>query len=622
MIVLFTAACESPTPTVEVELPSIPTPEVPPPSEINGAIERWENSNTTDYFIEVEERNQEERWMIRMVIADKLIRAAQRLDLEAGGSWGEPYSISREEAQGYTVESLFQRIRDDVSGNGVFLFNMITVFDDSLGFPLYAKAEALPSFTEEGTLDLNRQNNYDFTVELKTLMEKTNGIDQQPFFTLTRSNGPEAWCDNLRIFPDGSSIYLDDCRNVFMQIPTPESRLALLDELRSSFASLDDLRVEDGQTQRLIIAGTGVGAPDEDNLEEAWQLSADLQDILSETTGLGLVMSYVNAGDLIGFDVFNKLVLPSQITKNGDIRGAVLTQDGMLLGFSDDDGLNVFDFQSQSTTQLLPPPDNGYYLPRSWSSIGRLLVSLIPENDAEPIQHGWITLEDKTWYDLPTPEGSPGYGCYTGAAWSPEGNELAITGLEYGTPCNTSPGLTRVDTSLNTAQVVIAPMLNPIAEDDSPMIAGTHTPAWSPDGTWITFGLDQDPTEAATFPTRLYRIHPDGGNLTPLTSNSQGFATHPVWAQDGSFYYGLSGAGADVDGLYQYLPAENTRILLSPGTGIHPLSISPDGEFLLYEQGQALKIWQFRLQETVAEISGEEDEYPTFAGWIFIEREQ
>ncbi len=622
LITFFAAACDSPTPTVEVQLPSLPTPDVPPITEIDDAITRWENSNTTDYFIEVDERNRDAQWIIRMVVAEGQIRSAQRLDLDAERNLGEPYSISHEEAQAYIVESLFQRVREDALGEGPSLINMMTAFDNLLGFPLYVYSEALPSYTDTGTLELNRQHSYDLTVQVKTLLEDTYGTDQQPIFTLIRSDGPDALCNNLRIYPDGSSIYLDDCRNEFWQIPTPESRLALLNELRSSFASLDDLRIEDGQTQRLIMMGTSGGTPNTSTLEEAWQLSEELHEILSEPTGLGLVMSYIYNGDFFGFDVFNKVALPSQLIKRGELRGAVLTPNGDLLAFSDDDGLSIFDIQSQGSTLLLPIPEDGYYLPRSWSNSGRLLVSHIPESESEPIRHGWISLEGKTYRELPIPEGGRGYGCDSGAVWSPEGNALAITGLEYGEPCNVSPGVTIVDLPSNRAQVITAPTINAIEEDGSTLIAGAYTPAWSPDGTWIAFGLDQDPTEAATFPTRLYRVHPDGSNLTPLTSNSQGYATHPVWAQDGSLYYGLSGAGADMDGLYQYLPSENTHVLLLPGSGIHPLSISPDGDFLLFEQEQVLKIWRVRLQEIVAEIAGEEDKYPSFAGWIIIERSQ
>ena len=620
LIAFLAAACSSPTPTAEIQLPSLPTPDVPPITEIEDAITSWENSNTTDYFIEADERNQVEQWMIRIVVAEGQIRSAQRLDYDAEGNLGEPYSISHEEAQAYTIESLFQRVREDALGEGLSLFNMIVAFDNSLGFPLYVHAEALPSYTDNGTLELNRQHSYDLTVQVKTLLEDSFGTDKQPIYTLIRSDGPDAWCHNLRIFPDGSSIYLDDCRNEVWQIPTPESRMALLNELRSSFASLDDLRIEDDQTERLIMMGTGAGTPNASTLEEAWQLSKELHEILSEPTGLGLVMPYTYDGDFFGFDVFNKITLPSQLVRKGELRGVVLTPDGDLLAFSDDDGLSVFDIQSQGSTLLLPTPEDGYYLPRSWSNSGRLLVFHMPESESEPIRHGWISLEDKTWHELPIPEGIRGYGCDTGAVWSPEGNALAITGLEYGEPCNTSPGLTIVDLPSNRAQVFIAPTINAIEGDDSTLIAGAHTPAWSPDGTWIAFGLDQDPTEVANFPTRLYRVHPDGSNLTPLTSNSQGYATHPVWAQDGSLYYGLSGAGADVDGLYQYLPSENTHVLLLPGSGSHPLSISPDGEFLLFEQEQVLKIWRVRLQEIVAEIAGEDDKHPSFAGWIFIER--
>ncbi len=621
LLAILTAACSSPTPTPEVQLPSLPTPDVPPLAEIEAAIEQWEDSNTSDYYIEVEERSQEGQWVIRIVVADGQIRAAQRLDFNEEGDLGEPYNISLDEAQAYTIDSLFQRLREDSIGEGPSLFNIITAFDDSLGFPRYIHAEALPSYTEEGTLELNRRYSYDLSAEAKMLLEDTFGTDQEPILTLFRSGGSEAWCDSLQIFPDGSSIYADDCRNEVWQIPTPESRLTLLNELGSSFASMEDLRVEDGQTQRLVIKGTGVGTPSISTLEEAWLLSEELHQLLSEPVGLGLVMSYVFGGELFGFDVFNKVTLPSQLSKSGELRGAVLNQDGDLLAFSDDEGLSVFDIQNQESTLLLPTPEDGYYLPRSWSNSGRLLVSHLPENEGEPIRHGWITVENKTWYELPVPEGTRGYGCDTGAVWAPDGEALAITGIEYGEPCNTSPGLTLINFPANRAQVVIAPTLNSI-DGEVTLIAGAHTPAWSPDGSWIAFGLDQEPTEAANFPTRLYRVHPDGSNLTPLTSNSQGYATHPVWAKDGSLYYGMSGVGADIDGLYQYLPDKNSHLLLLPGTNIHPLSISPDGEFLLFEQDQMIKIWRIRLQEIIAEISGDEERHPSFAGWLLIERSQ
>lgn len=622
-IVLLVTACSSSTPTpAEVVLPVLPTPDVPPLEEVDAAIETWEKSETTDYYFEVDEQNQTEQFKIRLVVEDGEIRAAQRLDLGVDSSGGEPYSIPHDEAQEYTVDSLLSRIRTDVLGEGDSLYNMVVSFNEVLGYPHLAHAEALPSYTDAENLELNRQFSYDIITKLKPLFEETYSAGTPPIFSFTRSNGPEAWCDNLRIFPDGASNYVDDCRNVFWQIPVPESRLEMLNNLREGFETLEDTRTEDGQVQQIVIPGTSRGQPDAAAIEEAWQLADELHDLLSAPTGLGLVMSYVIDGDYYGFDVFNEIALPAQLTQSGELKGAILTPGGEILAYSDDKGLTFFTLESQTPQQVLPAPEDGYYLPRSWSNSGRLLVTRFPGNEGDPIQHGWLSLEDSTWHDLPVPEGVSGYGCDTGAAWSPTGDQLAITGLGYGDACNLNPGLTIIDLSNDTAEVIIAPQVELVEEDGSTILAGAHTPAWSPDGSWIAFGLDQNPDQAANFPTRLYRAHPDGSNLTPLTNNSHGYATHPVYAQDGSLYYGLSNADADLDGLYHYSPTENTHTLLSPGAGFHPLSISPDGEFLLYEQLGALRIWRIRLQETVAEVAGDEEKRPTFSGWIVVESDQ
>jgi WD40 repeat protein len=622
LLAILAVACSSPTPTAEPELPSLPTPEVPPISEIDDAIERWKNSNLTDYFAESEERDQDELWKIRILVTDGLIRSAQRVELDGDGQWGEPFSIPRDEAREYTVESVFQRIRDDALGKGSAPLNMKVIFDQTLGYPILVSAEPLPSYNDEGHLVLNRQHSYDLTMEVKALLENTYGANQQPIYSLIRGGGPEAWCDNLRILSDSTSIYADDCRNDFLRLEVPESLLARLDDLRSSFTSLEDLRSDGEQFERLIIVGTGEGIPDDLTLENAWDLSDELHEFLSQRIGLGIVLSYIYDGELVGFEVYNKISLPSQLPTSGDLLGARHTLDGILLAISDDLGFSVLNIQTQQKTHFLSPLESGYYMPRTLSITSRLLISSVTENDSDPIQHGWVSLKDQTFNELPIPEDASGYGCDTGAAWSPDASKVAITGLGYGEPCNISPGLTVAELSLGTAQTSVSPMIDTGEGDESTVIAGAYTPTWSPDGTWIAFGLDQDATDEFTFPTRLYRVHPDGTNLTPLTSNIQGKATHPVWAQDDSLYYGLSGEGADQDGLYHYLPAENTHVLLISGSGIHPLSISPDGEFLLYEQDQVLKIWQFRLGETIAEIEGEEDIHPIFVGWLLTENER
>ena len=622
-LTLIATACSTPTPiATEVQLPLLPTPDVPPIEEVDAAIEKWQSSDTTDYYFEVEEQTQTGPLTIRLVVEDNEIRVAQGLDYQADGSLGEPYSIPLDQAQEYTVDALLARIRTDVLGEGDSLFNMVTAFSNTLGYPLLVHAEALPTYSEAGTLELNRQYSYDLITNFKPLLEDSYATGTPPIFTLKRSNGPEAWCDTLHILPDGSSLYVDDCRDIFWQLPTPESRLLLLNELRANFSTLEDTQGDNGQTTQLSISGTGLGKPDAATLEEAWLISAELHNLLSSPTGLGLVMSYVYDGSYLGFDVFNKITMPAQLLQSGDLRGAILTPDGEILAYSDDDGVTAFTLKSQSAQELLPTPEDGDYVPRAWSNSDQLIVSKYLTGEQVLIQHGWVSVEENTWHELPLPEGVSGYGCDTGLSWSPNGEQLSITGLGYGEPCNRSPGLTIIDFSRNSAEVVVAPQIESLEQGGASITAGAHTPAWSPDGNWIAFGLDQNPDKAANFPTRLYRAHPDGSNLTPLTNNSHGYATHPVWAADGSLYYGLSAADAELDGLYHYSPTNNSHTLLLPGSEIHPLSISPDGEFLLFEQQGGLRIWRIQLEEIVAEITGEENKQPAFSGWIVVESEQ
>ncbi len=616
-MVAISACTQSPTPTV-AEPPPLPTAAVPPITEIDAAISRWQNSQTTRYFTEIEERRQDAHFKIRLVVADGVIRAAQRLEYTSADGWSEPVSLPPEQVREYTIESILQRIRKDALGRGEYPVNMQASFDKSLGFPIAVHAEALPAYNERGELVLNRAYGYDLTVLVKALLEDTYGAGKTLIYSHIRSGGENAWCDNLRIFDDGEAIYTDDCRNKFLQLPVPQSRVERLNQLRAGFASLDDLRTIENATARLIIIGTGQSTPDPSTLEAAWAYAEEVHPLISETIGLGLTMVYLYKGELIGFDVFNKKTLPSQMAVSGELRSALLSPDGKVLVFSDEKGLNALEIASQTIKQLLAPPDEGYYQPRDWSSEGVLLVAHIPETDATPIELGWLTPDEPVWHPLPLLEGTPNYGCDTGLDWSPTGGMLAITGLGYGAPCNLMPGLTVIDLSARSASRIIAPEVQTGVQGGDTVIAGAHTPAWSPEGSWIAFGLDQDASAPLTFPTRLYRVHPDGSNLTPLTNNSTGMAAYPVWAPDGTLYYSLTGAGAELDGLYRYTSSNNTHIQLIPGSGLKPLSISPDGEFLLYESDSDFHIWQFRLNEDIAAIKGEDGQLPAFVGWLMM----
>jgi hypothetical protein len=118
-------------------------------------------------------------------------------------------------------------------------------------------AEALPSYNEEGKLVLNRRYSYDLAIQAKALLEDTLGVGKEMLYSHRRSGGPQAWCDNLRIFAGGTSVYTDDCRDQVTQQNVPASFQQDLEELRASFASLDDLRQAEGGDERLIVLGTG-----------------------------------------------------------------------------------------------------------------------------------------------------------------------------------------------------------------------------------------------------------------------------------------------------------------------------------------------------------------------------
>lgn len=612
--ILVLNACSPSTPAIDGGQSNLPTPDVPQVEEIESAMQRWENSHASSYFIEVEERSQSVDQKIRVVVVDEQVQAAQILIKDTGGQWGEPEVLSPEQAQAYTVQGLFERLRRDASGQGPSPVNMQVTFSPGLGYPAVVDAEALPTLGDDGKLVLNRQNSYDLTSDVKILLQDTFSANREAALTFIRSGGPEAWCDILRVFEDGSSVYTDECRREVLQLTLPENRLEQLNSLRASFARLEDSTQGDDQFQRLVIQGTGQGTADQSTIPEAWDLAVTAYDLLSEPIGLGLTLVYTHNDRILGFDTLNEVAQPASVLPDGELRGASLSPDGETLAFSDGEGLRYFDVQSGNINLLLPPPQNGFYQPREWSNTGFLSVTRVPATDAQPLEHGWITIAQPAWHGIPVPQDSNGYGCDTGMAWAPESDRLAITGLGYGSPCNLNPGLTVIDLSSGTAQKVVDPVLS--TGDGNTITAGAHTPAWSPDGEWIAFGLDQDASEPLTFPTRLYRSRSDGSDLTPLTNNSQGMAAYPVWAPDGVIYYALSGVSVEEDGIYQYNPTTNEHTLVVNGTGLHPVSVSPNGEFLLYEQDGGLNLWGVMRQSAVEVVPPQESNPAKFVGWL------
>ncbi len=610
------AGCQPTNLTKGSARPPLPTADVPAISEVDAAISRWKDSHTLRYFAEVQETREGKTFKVRVVVADGQIRAAQKVEREEDGQWGQPFTLPFQEAQAYTVDGILDRLRRDVLGVGPAPFNLRVVFDPGLGYPQVVRAEALPYYDQNGQLILDRRFSYELTMNVKALLEDTLGVGRQPIFTLIRSGGPSAWCDNLRIFPDRTSSYSDDCRQIYLDLNMPERRMKSLLDLAQSFALLDERRETANQVEHLVIQGSGDGSPSPAIVQEAWELAENFAESLSQPIGTGLTLIFIRNGELFGFDVYNEIIQPASLEARGKLHGAALSRDEKLLAFSDEEGLKIFDMEEGTITPLLKHPEHWYYVPRSWSPSSTLLVGQIPLDEQEIPLLGWVSMEDRRWHLLPMPGGSKGYGCDSGAAWSPQRDLLAVSGLGVGPACNIHPGLTIVDMQAGSSRNLITSTIATGMEGGGKIRAGAHTPAWSPDGQWIAFGLDQDATLPLVFPTRLYRVRFDGTGLTPLTTNADGVAAYPVWSSDGVLYYSLEGDVIRSDGIYVFQPKTNIHTLIVPGSGLQPLALSPDEKFLVYQQDHGLYLWDFFLQEGIEVVPKQEGQQVQFVGWL------
>lgn len=97
-------------------------------------------------------------------------------------------------------------------------------------------------------------------------------------------------------------------------------------------------------------------------------------------------------------------------------------------------------------------------------------------------------------------------------AWSPDGNDLAMTVFN-------EPG---------PSQIALLPLG---ARESGRMLTsvqgGALDPAWSPDGSWLAFAGHDGPA------IEIYVLHPDGTSQTKLTSDGL-LARSPVWSPDGA----------------------------------------------------------------------------------------
>lgn len=588
-------ACAQPTPGT----PPPQVSDVPPIAEVDNAISQWKNGNNTGYSVTVEESNNTGTFRYRVVIADGNVRAAQQ-QAKIDGNWENPTAMDLTLAGNYTVDKLLDRVRADVVGINDKPLNMHAIFDPSLGFPSSVTVTALPTYTAAGTLQLNRDLSYAFTADVKVLIEDTINSTKTPLLALTRSGGEQAYCDNLRIFSDGASVYSDDCREILLQLTVPERQLTRMNELAATLSTLDETREDAGIVYHLTFTGNGTATADATQNDQIWNLGMEMADLLSHPIGAGITMLYVRGEQLFGFDMRAEMGQPASMKVVQPLYGALAKLDDSSLAYADSESLHWLDLQTGDTGVFFANPDNGHYIPRGWNHQGQLLLQRFV-GDAAP-EWGWTTLDDHAWHPINLPAGA--YACDTGVSIAPNAAEFVIA---VGGACTQDTGLSLINMIDGSVRKLIDAQKVPGS--------GAFTPSYSPDGNWIAFSLTLMDTPEN--PQTVFLVHADGSGMIPITENATGQASHPIWLGDSTqIFYALQGADTGEDGVYAYTVSAGTTEFVFTGTDVSPVSVSPSAEFLAFFVGTDLKSYTLERNELIPVVRGDENNVIHFVGWL------
>ncbi len=124
-------------------------------------------------------------------------------------------------------------------------------------------------------------------------------------------------------------------------------------------------------------------------------------------------------------------------------------------------------------------------------------------------------------------------------------------------------------------------------------------PSWSPDGQWIAFVTNRSGNY------ELYKVHPDGTELTRITHTPRLWEDNPDWAPDGSLiaFDACTGATYPCGGnnyeVFTMRPDGTgvTRLTFQDGVDFHP-AFAPDGTEIAFRSDRApngTQLWKMNV---------------------------